>query len=392
MVRLFVSGIFVMGFQGLAEARSRAGRGWTLKEALLKQFVALLAITVLAGTANAQPHDYLELSDAVVVAETVSVVQGLIPVGKPHPDVLPLRYARVTLRVLASIKGDVPLGELDIAVPDIYVEDSGIERTGFFSRRIGMKGLWFLQRHSDGKFRDEGEPKWQAPGLTYAPMSLSDRQFELVETEFRRNSDPLIELAELFAVNWARRPRGYKMYVEQVRRIDPLTMCGYRGSPLLPDDPQRARLFEWLDRRLPEILGERSAEDLLNEYSVRLSWGQDQYSKRFTDLYLSDPRSLKCALPAYLDLFDLLRIFMASERALCAQLAASLPKTMPAEDRVRVTRKVLDFLAIDRTYDVPFLNALADWWSRPDLSPLEQGKPKPDLTPLIEQARRLLDP
>ncbi|HRF60989.1 MAG TPA: hypothetical protein PLH94_13880 [Fimbriimonadaceae bacterium] len=356
----------------------------------MKSLIAIVMLTSVAVQLQAQPHKLLAASSAVVVAETVAVEGGLYGTDWRHPESSPRKFARFTLRVITVIKGDAIPDEFAVAVPDAFIEDH-VRGPKYFSRKIGLKALWYLQSNREGKFKDDDGMRWQVPGVTHSTLSWFGYQTDLLETQFRRSDDPLLEIADLLAVNWARRPRGYGTYVEQVRRIDPIGLAGYRGTPLLPDNPQRARLMEWLDRRLPEILGERSAEDLLNEYSLRLSWGQDEYSKRFTDLYLSDPRSLKCALPAYLDLVDLLRIFMASERALCAQLAASLPKTMPAEDRVRVTRKVLDFLAIDRTYDVPFLNALADWWSRPDLSPLEHGKPKPDLTPLIEQARRLLD-
>lgn len=357
----------------------------------MRRIVALLAIVPVATIAKAQPHKHLELCDAAIVAETVSVESGLFPSWNISPENLPRTYSKFTLRVLHSIKGDIAPGTVEIAVPGPLIEETPFGQ-GYFSGKIGRKSLWYLQRNVEGKFGEDGRAMWQARGLQYAPIERSGVQFELVETEFRRSPDPIIELAELFAVNWAKRPRGYGMYVEQIRLIDPIGLAGYRGNRLRPDDPQRARLFEWLDRRLPEILGpNRSTEDLLNEYSVRLSWGQDEYSKRFTDLYLADPRSLKAALPAYLELVDLIRIFMASERALCAQLAASLPKTMPTEDRVRVTRKVLDFLAVDRTYDVPFLNALSSWWSRPDLSPLERGRVKADLAPIVEQARRLLD-
>jgi len=357
----------------------------------MKVLVTLVAMAALGSTIGAQPRKHHEMSDAVIVAETVSVESGLIPSWKNDPDNLPMAYAKFTLRVLHSIKGDVKTGTLQIAVPCPLIEETPWGE-GWFTGKIGRKSLWYLQRNSEGKFGEDGHFWWQAPGFLYAPVERSGIQFELVETEFRRSSDPLIELAELFAANWAKRPKGYGMYIEQVRLIDPIGLAGYRGSGLRPEDPQYIRLMEWIDRRLPEILGpDRSVEDRLSEYSVRLSWGQDEYSKPFTDLYLAQPANLKSALPSYLLHEDLVRIFLASDQLLCAQIAKSFSNKMSREDRERVTRKVLEFLGTDRVCDIAFLNALADWWSRPDLSPLERGKPKADLAPIVEQARRLLD-
>ncbi|HRF61179.1 MAG TPA: hypothetical protein PLH94_14850 [Fimbriimonadaceae bacterium] len=349
--------------------------------------VATILVLILLSLARAQPTALLELSNTVVIAETIAVERGLPGVDLRDPSAPPKKFARFTLRIIASIKGEAT-GQIDVAVHEPLMEDL-YGGNGYFSGKIGLKSLWGLQHRPDGVFRDEDRNRWQVEGFVYSPIEYCRYQAELVETEFRRSGDPLVDLAELFAVNWARRPRGYGMYVEQIQLIDPST--GPRGRIRPPDDPTRIRLGEWLDRRLPEILGERSAEGLVNEYALRLSWGQKEYSKRFTDLYLANPQSLKSGLPGYVDPSDLMRIFLASDRILCAQLAASITKSMPVEDRVSATRKVIPYLGVNRGTDIAFLNALADWWSRPDLSPLERGRAKDDLAPLIEQARRLLD-
>ncbi len=369
--------------------------------------LAHIALILTAAIAKAQyTYRQFDVSDLVLIG-TVTHVEELSHVGwigrrdgSEHNE--QAHFFRFTIRVSRILKGACP-SEFDCVCP------SGL---AYISQRIpastipvaeGTTAVWFVMTSSDGtipltlprldlgeKYRGQQQVfhvEGAAYGLSYVyePSLCGHSQIILKDDQIPNRGNVFLDMAELFVHNAAIDPDHRYYYFEQFTDLSPV------GFGREDRSKQEQDMFKaWMDAHLTEALNPKSDAEKMDEYALRIRFGQLEYCDRFTDLFVKlKGKGLTAPFPLSLGSNDNgLRIYRICDPRLARELALGFMYATDSGRKREVCKALITRFGEDHFLDVGILEAMTKLMDWPDTSPYDETiHAYADLTKQIEIAR-----
>lgn len=204
----------------------------------------------------------------------------------------------------------------------------------------------------------------------------------------------MLYFADLFLVSALQDKQRAPYYLMLIQDVTPLQTMFFglgNGKPDLKGKELEQAMY-WLENRFGKLYKAMTNSERLNEYAVRMAWGQKEYEDEFVSLYLSDPDALEVYFPKMFKIESVLLLAEKGDPDLARHCFLGLRFRKDLKEQI--TKIAVKRLGETHRLDAGILECLAEIWDRPDLSPfVTEGnmvKIADDLSKQIEEAKKLL--
>lgn len=305
----------------------------------------------------------------------------------------------VKIEVTRQIKGDCPR-TIDVATPHGGLGIRMASRElGFYQGAVGTTAIWFIRTSEDGDFLSGGRRRLGAPseptddlfhldGARYGLSLPNDggSQIELAEADLPNRGNPFLDIAEALVVNAKLDPERRWYYFENLTDLSPFGFGSEDRSKLEQD------MFKnWMDAHLHEALNPATDAELMDEYALRIRFGQFEYCDKFTDMFVRTKGiGMTANFPLTLGTNENgLRVYAVAEPRLARELALGFMYCTELSRRRDICKQLIARFDEDHLLDVGILEAVSKLMDWPDVSPYESETHRAfgDLSTQIEIAR-----
>lgn len=264
---------------------------------------------------------------------------------------------------------------------------------------VGTTAAWFIRTSTNGDFLLDGSPNRDRPerprdmlyhldgaqyglcmpGNGYAQVVLKDGQVT-------SRGNAYLDLAELLVRNAAIDLEHRSYYFELLSDLSPVGFGSEDRSK------QEQDVFKnWIDAHLHEALNPATDAELMDEYALRIRFGQFEYCDKFTDMFVRTKGiGMTANFPLTLGTNENgLRVYAVAEPRLARELALGFMYCAELSRRRDICKQLIARFDEDHLLDVGILEAVSKLMDWPDVSPYESETHRAfgDLSTQIEIAR-----
>lgn len=289
--------------------------------------------------------------------------------------------------------------QLSFICPARYTSDSG-SAPPRIKAQVGTTAVWFVRSSSDGSFYEDlpssfwrgGESKsdrlYHLDGASFGqavPAELMP-QIVLKDPTMPNRGNMFLDIAEALVLNAKLDPERRWYYFENLTDLSPFGFGSEDRSKLEQD------MFKnWMDAHLHEALNPATDAELMDEYALRIRFGQFEYCDKFTDMFVRTKGiGMTANFPLTLGTNENgLRVYAVAEPRLARELALGFMYCAELSRRRDICKQLIARFDEDHLLDVGILEAVSKLMDWPDVSPYESETHRAfgDLSTQIEIAR-----